>query len=277
MARAIEGGMPTDLSGTMTYTSYLQLDRLLDCQRTLSDPPHHDELLFIVIHQTTELWFKLLVHELKAVLAALRDDDASMALKILARVKNIQRQLFDQWNVLETLTPSEYTQFRGVLGSSSGFQSVQYRSVEFLLGNKDAAMVRYHHHDPAAEAELEALLAQPGLYDAALAWMARRGLPIPQDVLARDVRQAHVAHPGVVEAFRLVYADPDAWWDVYNLAEKLVDVEENFSLWRFRHVKVVQRVIGFKTGTGGSSGVPFLMKMVDHSFFPELWQVRSSL
>jgi tryptophan 2,3-dioxygenase len=277
MSRAIEAGMPTDLAGTMTYATYLQLDTLLTCQRTLSDPPHHDELLFIVVHQTTELWFKLLVHELEAATRALGEGDAALALKILARVKNIQRQLFDQWNVLETLTPSEYTQFRGVLGSSSGFQSVQYRSVEFLLGNKDPQMVAYHRHDPAAVAALEARLAAPSLYDVALRWLASQGVPVPEDVLTRDVREPHRAHPGVVEAFRAVYADPDRWWAAYNLAEKLVDVEENFSLWRFRHMKVVQRIIGFKTGTGGSSGVPFLARVVDHSFFPELWQVRTSL
>ncbi len=277
MARALDDGMPTDLAGTMTYTTYLQLDRLLDCQVTRSNPPHHDELLFIVVHQTTELWFKLLVHELRAAIAALEADDGSMALKVLARVKNIQRQLFDQWNVLETLTPSEYTQFRSVLGSSSGFQSVQYRSVEFLLGNKDAKMVGYHGHDDAAQAELRALLHAPSLYDVALRWMARRGLPVPEEVLSRDVTLPHTPHEGVVEAFRQVYADPEGWWGVYNLAEKLVDIEENFSLWRYRHVKVVQRVIGFKPGTGGSSGVSFLMKMVDHSFFPELWSVRTAL
>jgi tryptophan 2,3-dioxygenase len=277
MARELEPGIVRDLGHTMTYTEYLQLDRLLACQRPLSAPMHHDELLFIIIHQTTELWFKLVVHELQAALDRVAHDDLEPAFKILARVKHIQRALFDQWNVLETLTPSEYTQFRGVLGSSSGFQSVQYRTVEFLLGNKDERMVRYHEHDPEAVAALEKALAAPSLYDAFLAYLARQGLPVPAEVLERDVRVPHVAHPGVVEVFRQIYADPERHWAAYDMCEKLVDLEENFSLWRFRHMKVVARIIGFKAGTGGSSGVSFLRQMIDHVFFPELWQVRTAL
>jgi tryptophan 2,3-dioxygenase len=277
MTRELEPGIVRDLGSTMSYSEYLQLDRLLSCQRALSSPMHHDELLFIIIHQTTELWFKLIVHELKSALALVSKDDLEPAFKILARVKHIQRQLFEQWNVLETLTPSEYTQFRGVLGSSSGFQSVQYRTVEFLLGNKDERFLDLHQHDPVARATLREALEAPSLYDAFLAHLARQGLPVPPEVLNRDLKTPHTAHPGVVEVFRQIYADPKTWWAAYDMAEKLVDLEENFSLWRFRHMKVVARIIGFKTGTGGSSGVPFLREMVDHVFFPELWQVRTAL
>ena len=277
MAREFDDGMVQDLSSTMSYSDYLQLDTLLNAQRTLSNPPHHDELLFIIIHQATELWFKLVVHELKAALACVQTDELAQAFKILARVKHIQRLLFDQWNVLETLTPSEYSQFRDTLGQSSGFQSVQYRTVEFLLGNKDPRMVAYHTHDKAAEASLHDALHGPSIYDAFLGLLARRGLPVPAEVLERDVSTPHEAHPGVVEVFRQIYAAPEEHWEAYNMAEKLVDLEENFSLWRFRHMKVVARVIGFKRGTGGSSGVPFLQKMVHHQFFPELWQVRTAL
>lgn len=275
--RELEPGVHTDLADRMTYSGYLCLDRLLSCQKPLSSPPHHDELLFIIIHQTTELWFKLVVHELRGAIAAVRADDLEPAFKILARVKHIQAQLIDQWSVLATLTPSEYTQFRGVLGSSSGFQSVQYRTVEFLLGNKDERMARLHGHDDAARAELEAALATPSLYDEFLRHLARRGLPVPAEVLERDVRTPHRSHPGVIEVLRTIYADPKSRWDAYEMCEKLVDVEESFAHWRFRHMKVVERVIGYKTGTGGSSGVPFLRQMIDHRFFPELWEVRTHL
>jgi tryptophan 2,3-dioxygenase len=275
--RSIESGMKPAGTAGMTYTQYLRLDELLACQTPLSTPPHHDELLFIIQHQTTELWLKLVVHELRAALVAVEADDLEPAFKILARVKHIQQQLFNQWSVLETLTPSEYTQFRGGLGTSSGFQSVQYRLVEYLLGNRDAQLVRYHQADPTAYAALVEALARPSLYDAFLRHLARQGLPVPAEVLERDVSTTHVAHPGVVAVFEIIYRDPKTWWAAYNMAEKLVDIEENFSLWRFRHMKVVQRVIGFKTGTGGSSGVPFLRQMVDHVLFPELWQVRTQL
>jgi tryptophan 2,3-dioxygenase len=275
--RSIEAGMKPAGTAGMTYTQYLRLDELLACQTPLSTPPHHDELLFIIQHQTTELWLKLVVHELRAALIAVETDDLEPAFKILARVKHIQQQLFNQWSVLETLTPSEYTQFRGGLGTSSGFQSVQYRLVEYLLGNRDAQLVRYHQADPPAHAALVEALRRPSLYDAFLQHLARQGLPVPAEVLDRDVSTTHAAHPGVVAVFETIYRDPKTWWAAYNMAEKLVDIEENFSLWRFRHMKVVQRVIGFKTGTGGSSGVPFLRQMVDHVLFPELWQVRTQL
>jgi tryptophan 2,3-dioxygenase len=276
-ARDLDPGLVRNLAERMTYSDYLQLDQLLGAQRTLSEPPHHDELLFIIIHQATELWLKLVVHELRAARDAVARDDLEPAFKILARVKHIQTLLQEHWGVLETLTPSEYTQFRGVLGSSSGFQSVQYRTVEFLLGNKDEAMVRYHEGRDADVAQLEEALADPSLYDAFLAHLARQGLPVPPEVLTRDLRTAHAAHDGVTEVFRQIYADPHAHWNAYEMAEKLLDVDEAFSLWRFRHMKVVERVIGFKRGTGGSEGVPFLRRMVTHTFFPELWAVRTSL
>ncbi len=275
--RDLEPGMRRDLSEQMTYADYLQLDKLLDCQNTLSSPPHHDELLFIIQHQTSELWLKLVVHELRAALAFIEHDRLDGALKVLARVKHIQQQLFQQWSVLATLTPSEYTEFRGVLGGSSGFQSVQYRLVEFMLGNKDAAMVAYHNHHAEHRAALEAALHAPSIYDAFLHYLARKGHDLPAEVLERDPSTPHVFHEGVVAALKVVYDDPESHWDAYNMAEKLVDIEEHFSLWRFRHMKVVQRVIGFKRGTGGSSGVQFLRKMVDHEFFPELWRVRTEL
>ncbi|MCB9666332.1 MAG: tryptophan 2,3-dioxygenase [Alphaproteobacteria bacterium] len=277
MAREIEAEMGAAPSGELTYAGYLQLDRLLSCQQTLSPGPHHDELLFVIIHQTTELWFKLALHELRAALAAVEADDLATAFKILARVKHIQRCLFDQWGVLETLTPSEYVQFRGVLGRSSGFQSVQYRTLEFLLGHKDPAMLRYFASDDEASATLQAALDRPSIYQAFLAWLARHRHPVPADVLARDPAVPWVKHDGVVEVFRRIYADPQAHWEAYNMCEKLVDLEENVSLWRYRHVMVVQRVIGFKRGTGGSSGVSFLKKMIDVQLYPELWAVRTEL
>jgi tryptophan 2,3-dioxygenase len=275
--RPLEPGMQRDLGQEMTYADYLQLDRLLSCQRPLSTPNHHDELLFIVQHQATELWFKLIVHELGAALGCVHRDDLEPAFKILARVKHIQQLLFDQWTVLSTLTPSEYTQFRHHLGRSSGFQSVQYRLVEFLLGNKDRKMVAYHAHDPEAVAALTATLEAPSLYDAFLQHLARKGMDVPDAVLNRDFSEPYQAHPGVVDVFTTIYRAPTAHWDAYHMCEMLVDVEEQFSLWRFRHMKVVARVIGFKRGTGGSSGVSFLRQMIDHEFFPELWQVRTTL
>lgn len=275
--RDLEPGVHTDLADRMTYSGYLQLDRLLGAQSPLSDPPHHDELLFIIIHQTTELWFKLVIHELRSAIEHIRTDDLEPAFKILARVKHVQSQLIDQWSVLATLTPSEYSQFRGVLGSSSGFQSAQYRLVEFLLGNKDERMAEMHRHDTDAAALLRDALGTPSIYDEFLRHLSRRGLPIPAEVLERDVRKPHERHMGVVDALKLVYQDPKARWDAYEMCEKLIDVEESFAHWRFRHMKVVERVIGYKTGTGGSSGVSFLRKMIDHRFFPELWEVRTHL
>jgi len=275
--RELEAGIETDLSDRMTYSTYLDLDRLLSAQHVRSDPPHHDELLFIIQHQTTELWFKLVIHELRAAMASIRADDLEPCFKILARVKHIQSQLVSQWSVLSTLTPTEYVQFRHVLGSGSGFQSVQYRTVEFMLGNKSRDMLRVHRHDGAATAELTAALEAPSIYDEFLRYLARRGMDVPREVLERDVAEPYERHDGVVAVFRRIYEDPEAHWDAYEMCEKLIDIDEQFSLWRFRHMKVVARVIGYKRGTGGSSGVPFLRQMIEHVFFPELWDVRPAL
>jgi tryptophan 2,3-dioxygenase len=234
-------------------------------------------MLFIVAHHVTELWLKLVVHELRSAIGLLASDDLAPALKRLARVKHIQRQLFEQWGVLETLTPVEYVQFRGVLGDASGFQSLQYRTVEFLLGNKTPAMVAVFRHDPAAAAQLETDLAAPSLWDEFLRLLARRGLPVPAERVERDWSEPYTAHAGVVEALRLVYADTARYWDVYETAEELVDLEESFQLWRFRHLKTVERVIGHKRGTGGSSGVSFLRRALDLTFFPELITVRTEI
>jgi len=273
--RPLEAEVTTDLEGRTTYAGYLQLDALLSAQRPLSD--HHDEMLFIVAHHVTELWLKLVGHELRSAVALLAADDLAPALKRLARVKHIERQMFEAWGVLETLTPVEYVQFRGVLGDASGFQSLGYRTVEFLLGNKNPAMVQVFRHDPAAYAQLQADLAAPSLYDEFLRLLARRGLPVPPERVERDWSEPYTAHDGVVEAVRQVYADTQTHWDVYETAEELVDLEESFQLWRFRHLKTVERVIGHKRGTGGSSGVGFLRRALDLTFFPELLAVRSQI
>ncbi len=273
--RPLEAEVTTDLEGRTTYAGYLQLDTLLSAQRPLSD--HHDEMLFIVAHHVTELWLKLVGHELRSAMALLAADDLAPALKRLARVKHIERQMFEAWGVLETLTPVEYVQFRGVLGDASGFQSLGYRTVEFLLGNKNPAMVKVFRHDPEAYAQLQADLATPSLYDEFLRLLARRGLPVPPERVERDWSEPYTAHDGVVEAVRLVYADTATHWDVYETAEELVDLEESFQLWRFRHLKTVERVIGHKRGTGGSSGVGFLRRALDLTFFPELLAVRSQI
>ncbi len=277
--RSLEPGIVTDLRDRLTYGGYLQLDRLLSAQQPLSAlggaTARHDEMLFIIQHQVAELWMKLMIHELKAARDFVRADALEPSFKILARVKLIQKQLFEQWAVLETLTPSEYEGFRPALGASSGFQSAQYRAIEFLLGNKSAAMLDVFRHDPLALAELEALLIAPSLYDEFLHHLARRGLPVPTSCLDRDVTEPYVRHRDLVPVFKTIYADPRHWWDAYDMCEKLVDVEEAFQLWRFRHMKTVERIIGHKTGTGGSSGVAFLKRALEHSFFPELIDVRT--
>ncbi len=275
--RELESTIHTDMAGAMSYGDYLGLDRLLSAQTVRSSPPHHDELLFIIQHQTSELWMKLLIHELRAARAFVRADQLEPSFKIFARIGHIQRMLFEQWSVLETLTPNEYLEFRDVLGRASGFQSFQYRAVEFLLGNKDPQALPPFRHRPDVHGPLEALLREPSLYDEFLRYLARRGLPVPADRLERDFAEPYERSEGVVAVFRTIYEDPTRWWDEYEMAEKLVDVEERFLLWRFRHMKTVQRIIGFRPGTGGSSGVSFLRRALDFAFFPELWDVRTEL
>ncbi len=275
--RDLEAEIETDLKDRLTYSGYLGLDRLLSAQQPLSDPPHHDEMLFIIQHQTSELWMKLLLHELGAALDHVRCDELEPCFKILARVKQIQRQLFEQWAVLETLTPAEYAEFRGVLGGASGFQSPQYRALEFLLGNKNADMLKVFAHEAEVHAWLKDYLDQPSLYDEFLRYLSRRGLPVPTDRVERDWSQPYEADPDVTEVFRLIYTDRETHWDAYEMAEKLIDIEEGFQLWRFRHMKTVERIIGHKRGTGGSSGVSFLKRALDLQFFPELIDVRTEI
>lgn len=275
--RDMEPGITTDLRDKLSYGQYLRLDQMLSQQQPLSSPAHHDEMLFIIQHQTSELWMKLIIHELKYALEFVQKDQLPPCFKILARVKHIQAQLFNQWAVLETLTPSEYLQFRHVLGPASGFQSHQYRTIEFLLNNKTPAMVEVFRHEPEHHQELLAVARSPSLYEEFLRHLHRKGYAVPKEVVERDWAQPYQPHLEVTECFRRIYAEPHKDWTAYEMCEKLVDVEEQFSLWRFRHLKTVQRVIGFKRGTGGSSGVPFLRKAIDLTLFPELWDVRTSL
>ncbi|GGL29222.1 tryptophan 2,3-dioxygenase [Phycicoccus endophyticus] len=275
--RTLEEGIVRDDGTAMSYADYLDLGTLLAAQHPRSDPPQHDELLFIVQHQVSELWLKLLVHELRSARALLAEDNLSQALKRLARVKHVQRQLVEMWDVLATLTPSEYARIRPFLATSSGFQSDQYRAVEFLLGNKNADLVRVVEHDDRARASLEQLLEEPTLYDELLRLLARRGYAVPPGVLARDVREPYRLVPELVEVFALVYAAPEEHWGVYETCEELVDVEDLFQQWRFRHLQVVTRTIGAKPGTGGSSGVGFLRRALDLTFFPELYAVRAQV
>jgi tryptophan 2,3-dioxygenase len=275
--RPLEAGIHTDLAGRMTYAGYLQLDRLLSAQQPLSDPPHHDEHLFIIQHQVSELWMKLLIHELRAALAHLRGDNLGACQKIFSRCKLILRQLTDMWSVLETLTPAEYLQFREILGPSSGFQSLQYRTIEFLLGNKNAAMLPVFAHDAPGQAVLREALEAPGLYDEALMFLARHGHAVPARHLRRDWSLPHASDPALLPVFARIYEDTDAHWDAYHLCEDLVDIESQFQLWRFRHMRTVMRIIGFRRGTGGSSGVGFLKQALEVSFFPELFEVRTTI
>ena len=273
--RELEEGIERDFSQAMSYGAYLGLDQLLSAQHPRSQPPQHDELLFIIQHQTSELWLKLLLHELRSARGLLAVDDLAPALKRLARVKHIQNQLTEQWSVLATLTPSEYALIRPFLATSSGFQSYQYRAVEFLLGNKNADMVAVFDHDPAAQAMLKEALAEPSVYDEFLRYLHRRGYAVPAEVLERDVTQPYRRSEPLVDVFAQVYADPAEHWGVYETCEELVDIEDNFQMWRFRHLQVVTRTIGHKMGTGGSSGVDFLRRALDLTFFPELYAVRT--
>jgi tryptophan 2,3-dioxygenase len=275
--RAIESEIVTDFRERMSYGSYLQLERLLSAQVPVSDPVHHDEMLFIIQHQTSELWLKLMRHELLSARQLIADDELQVALKRIARVKHIQRQLTEQWSVLATLTPTEYAQFRGYLGNASGFQSYQYRAVEFLLGNKNAGMLKVFESNPEAHELLSRLLVERSVYDEFLHYLARHGHAVPSSVLERDVTQGYSFHEELVDTFREIYEHPDEHWLAYETCEEFVDLEDNFQLWRFRHVKTVLRIIGTKRGTGGSSGVGFLQKALDLTFFPELFAVRTQI
>ncbi|WP_293698940.1 tryptophan 2,3-dioxygenase [uncultured Agrococcus sp.] len=275
--RDIEPGIRTDLREQMTYGSYLDLDRILTAQHPLSEPEHHDEMLFIIQHQTSELWLKLVLHELQAAMSSLAADSLGDAMKKIARVKHIQKTMIEQWSVLATLTPYEYAQFRGSLANASGFQSAQYRAVEFALGNKNAGMLRVFEGEPEWQAMLEHALHAPSLYDEFLRYLARRGYAVPERILERDVTKAHVSDPELVALFRDIYDSAREHWDAYEACEELVDLEDNFQEWRFRHMRTVQRTIGFKTGTGGSSGVQFLRRALELTFFPELFEVRTEV
>jgi tryptophan 2,3-dioxygenase len=264
-----------DFSQSMSYGDYLQLDAILTAQKPLS--PAHDEMLFIVQHQTSELWIKLMLHELRAAIAHIANDELQMAFKMLARVSKIMEQLVHAWDVLATMTPPEYTAMRPYLGQSSGFQSYQYRSIEFALGNKNRAMLRPHEHRADLLAQVQAAYEAPSLYDEALRLLARRGIPVPASHLERDWTQPYAEDAGVEQAWLTVYRNPKEHWDLYQLGEELTDLEDAFRLWRFRHVTTVERVIGFKRGTGGTGGVSYLRKMLDVVLFPEIWKLRTDL
>jgi tryptophan 2,3-dioxygenase len=259
----------------MSYGDYLHIDRILDAQHPLS--PAHDEMLFIIQHQTSELWMRLALHELDAARRMIAADRVQEAFKMLARVARIFEQLNSAWDVLRTMTPADYTTFRESLGQSSGFQSWQYRLIEYSVGNRNLAMLRPHAHRPDLTARLEAELARPPLYDEALRYLARTGHAVPVEVLNRDLRQPWTAHPGVESVWQAIYRDPTAAWQAYELAEKLVDLEDYFRRWRFNHLTTVARVIGIKRGTGGTSGVAYLRRMLDVELFPELWSLRTGL
>jgi len=264
-----------DFSVSMSYGDYLHLDEILNAQHPLS--PAHDEMLFIVQHQTSELWMKLMLHELRAATACIAEEKLADAFKMLARVSRIMEQLVSAWTVLSTMTPPEYTAMRPYLANSSGFQSAQYRCIEFALGNKNAAMLKPHAHRADLLAQVEAAYRAPSLYDESLRLLARHGLPVPADRLERDWTQPYEPSDGVEAAWLAVYRDPHAHWDLYQLGEKLTDLEDAFRLWRFRHVTTVERVIGFKRGAGGTGGVSYLRKMLEVVLFPEIWKLRTDL
>ena len=270
-----EDGAHMSFDGRMSYSDYLRLPMILEAQAPLSDA--HDELLFIIQHQTSELWMKLAIHELRSACLALRQDDFRPCFKMFSRVTRIFEQLNSAWDVLRTMTPTEYTRFRDSLSQSSGFQSHQYREIEFLVGNKNSNMVKPHAHEPEIHADLMACLGAPSLYDEVIQVLARSGFSMPDDLLERDWSQPHQSHPAVRAAWHAVYTAPEAHWTLYELAEKLIDFEDYFRRWRFNHVTTVERIIGAKRGTGGTSGVSYLRRMLDTVLFPELWEVRTEL
>ncbi|GAM15615.1 tryptophan 2,3-dioxygenase [Mesobacillus selenatarsenatis] len=265
----------TDFSKELSYGSYLQLDNILSSQHRLSD--HHDEMLFIIIHQASELWMKLILHEVSAAIDCIRKNDLEPSFKMLSRVSRIQQQLIQSWSVLSTLTPAEYMEFRDKLGHSSGFQSYQNRLIEFALGQKQSHVLSVYKHDADLYKKVEDALHERSIYDAAISAMAMRGLPIDDAALNRDWSAPYEPNASVEEAWLTVYRNVDQYWDLYELAEKLVDIGSQQQLWRFNHMSTVERIIGHKTGTGGSAGVSYLKKVVDHRFFPELWSLRTKL
>ena len=264
-----------DLRETMSYGDYLRLDALLNCQHPQTD--RHDEMLFVVIHQASELWIKLCLHEISAAIRQLRGDVLGPAFKMMARVARIQVNLIQSWEILSTLTPFDYSSFRDGLGKSSGFQSFQYRMLEFRLGNKNREMARVFESHPSTAREVNAALVEPSIYDEALALLSRRGFPVPGEKLARDFSEPYTPDPRVTECWRRVYNDAETHWELYELAEKLVDLEYRFHLWRYSHMKTVERIIGAKRGTGGTSGVGYLKRALDLRFYPELWDVRTEI
>ncbi len=268
-------GARLDHRGSMTYGDYLRLDAVLGAQQPRSDD--HNEMLFIVQHQTSELWMKLMLHELRAARERIRVDDLAPAFKMLARVSKIMEQLVHGWDVLATMTPSEYTAMRPHLGTSSGFQSYQYRQIEFMLGNKNAVMLKPHAHRPDLHQAVAQALAEPSLYDEALRLLARKGFALPEADVERDFSRPRGYSDAAEAAWLMIYRAPEARWDLYQLAEELIDLEDAFRQWRFRHVTTVERIIGFKPGTGGTAGVSYLRKMLDVVLFPELWKVRTDL
>lgn len=270
-----EEGAQMSFDGRMSYSDYLKLDQLLTAQSPVSQA--HDELLFIIQHQTSELWMRLAIHETDTARSAIRDDDLPQAFKMLARVARIMDQLNNAWDVLRTMTPSDYTNFRDTLGQSSGFQSHQYRMIEYMMGNRNKAMLKPHEHKKEAIDGLLAELQRPSIYDEVLQLLARNGLAVPEEILQRDVSLTHQESEVIVKAWQTVYESPEQYWSLYELAEKLVDLEDYFRRWRFNHVTTVERVIGFKRGTGGTGGVSYLKRMLDVTLFPELWRVRTVL
>ncbi len=264
-----------DFREAMSYGDYLQLTKLLDCQRPLS--PQHDEVLFLIIHQASELWIKLCLHEIVGAIHHIRSDDLGPAFKMMARVARVQANLIQSWEILSTMTPFDYSGFRAFLGKASGFQSFQYRMLEFRLGNKNRQMARVFEADAAVSVQVGAALSEPSIYDESLSLLSRRGFAIPQEKLVRDFSEPYAADPHVMNAWRKVYSDVEKYWDLYELAEKLVDVEYRFHLWRYSHMKTVERIIGSKPGTGGTSGVAYLKKALELRFYPELWDVRTEL
>ncbi len=264
-----------DLGDSRSYGEYLSLEQILSAQRPVSF--EHDEMLFIIIHQASELWMKLCLHELTAALDHIRRDDLGPSFKMLARVSRIQAQLVQSWDVLATMTPADYSAFRNHLGRASGFQSVQYRMLEFIIGNKNADTIAVHKRDPRAYAALDTALHSPSIYDESLRLLSRRGFEIPQEYVDRDWSKPYVANKQVAAAWLAVYHSHDANWDLYELAEKLVDLDHKFQLWRFSHMKTVERIIGYKRGTGGTGGVSYLNKALELRFFPELWTIRTSM